>query len=191
MTCLTCYLEEIVYTQRGKDVIEKSIKGLNKLNAVGYGKRAHLKLDLVFNPQGPVLPPPQNALEQDYKKELLDKFGIEFNQLFTIANMPIKRFGSTLLSKGIFDDYMQLLKASHNDANLDSVMCRTEISVDWQGEVYDCDFNQMLNLKSVFNNGKVNIKDLMDFDFTRSPIVVMEHCYGCTAGQGSSCGGAL
>ena len=188
---LPCYLEENVNAQRGKDVFEYSIKGLQRLNAVGYGKQGNLNLNLVYNPQGASLPPPQNALEQDYKKELRDKFGIEFNHLFTITNMPIKRFGSTLISKGDFNDYMKLLKDSHDDANLESVMCRTQISVDWQGEVYDCDFNQMLNLKSVFNNGKVNLKDLMDFDFIQSPIVVMDHCYGCTAGQGSSCGGAL
>lgn len=188
---LPCYLEENVNAQRGKDVFEYSIKGLQRLNAVGYGKQGNLNLNLVYNPQGASLPPPQNALEQDYKKELRDKFGIEFNHLFTITNMPIKRFGSALISKGDFNDYMKLLKDSHDDANLESVMCRTQISVDWQGEVYDCDFNQMLNLKSVFNNGKVNLKDLMDFDFIQSPIVVMDHCYGCTAGQGSSCGGAL
>lgn len=188
---LPCYLEENVNAQRGKNVFKNSIRGLKKLNAVGYGDRGNLNLNLVFNPQGASLPPPQNALEQDYKKQLLDNFGVEFNHLFTITNMPIKRFGSTLLSKGQFEEYMNLLKGSHDDDNLESLMCRTQISVDWQGNVHDCDFNQMLNLKSVFNNGKVNLVDLMDFDFNLSPIVVMEHCYGCTAGQGSSCGGAL
>lgn len=188
---LPCYLEENVNAQRGKNVFENSIKGLKKLNALGYAKRDNLILNLVFNPQGASLPPPQNALEQDYKKALLDKYDIEFNHLFTITNMPIKRFGSTLISKGQFDDYMGLLKSSHDDGNLESLMCRTQISVDWQGNVHDCDFNQMLNLKSVFNKGKVNLVDLMEFDFTQSPIVVMEHCYGCTAGQGSSCDGAL
>ena len=188
---MPCYLEENVNAQRGKDVFKNSIKGLKRLNALGYGKEGQLKLNLVFNPQGANLPPPQNALEQDYKKQLMDNFGIEFNHLFTITNMPIKRFGSTLLSKGLFDDYMNLLKNSYDKDNLDGLMCRTQISVDWQGNVHDCDFNQMLNLKSVFNKGKVNLLDLMDFDFNQSPIVVMEHCYGCTAGQGSSCGGAL
>ncbi|MCK5002377.1 MAG: arsenosugar biosynthesis radical SAM protein ArsS [Gammaproteobacteria bacterium] len=188
---LPCYLEENVNAQRGKDVFENSIKGLKRLNALGYAKQDNLVLNLVFNPQGASLPPPQNALEQDYKKVLLDKYGIEFNHLFTITNMPIKRFGSTLLSKGQFDDYMSLLKSSYDDGNLESLMCRTQISVDWQGNVHDCDFNQMLNLKSVLNNGKVNLVDLMGFDFNQSPVVVMEHCYGCTAGQGSSCGGAL
>jgi radical SAM/Cys-rich protein len=188
---LPCYLEENVNAQRGKDVFENSIKGLQQLNALGYGKQDRLKLNLVFNPQGASLPPAQHALEQDYKKALREKYAIEFNQLFTIANMPIKRFGSTLLSKGTFDDYMQLLKNSHADENLAGVMCRTQISVDWQGNVYDCDFNQMLNLKSVFNQGRVKLSDLMQFDFRQSPIIVMQHCYGCTAGQGSSCGGAL
>ena len=188
---LPCYLEENVNAQRGKDVFENSIKGLKRLNALGYAKQDNLVLNLVFNPQGASLPPPQNALEQDYKKVLLDKYGIEFNHLFTITNMPIKRFGSTLLSKGQFDDYMSLLKSSYDDGNLESLMCRTQISVDWQGNVHDCDFNQMLNLKSVLNNGKANLVDLMGFDFNQSPVVVMEHCYGCTAGQGSSCGGAL
>ncbi|MDH5612323.1 MAG: arsenosugar biosynthesis radical SAM protein ArsS [Gammaproteobacteria bacterium] len=188
---LPCYLEENVNAQRGKGVFEKSIAGLKKLNAAGYGKQDNLKLNLVFNPQGASLPPPQNVLEQDYKKVLFDKFDVEFNHLFTITNMPIKRFGSTLLSKGTFDNYMQLLKNSYDDGNLEGLMCRTMISVDWQGDVYDCDFNQMLNLKSNFNQGKVNLVDLMAFDFTRSNVIVMDHCYGCTAGQGSSCGGAL
>jgi len=188
---LPCYLEENVNAQRGKDVFDNSIKGLIRLNTLGYGKQDNLKLNLVFNPQGANLPPPQNALEQDYKKILLDKFGIEFNHLFTITNMPIKRFGSSLLSKGTFDDYMKLLKNSHDDGNLEGLMCRTMISVDWQGNVYDCDFNQMLHLKSKINKGKVNLVDLMNFDFNQSPIVVMQHCYGCTAGQGSSCGGAV
>ncbi|MDT8451944.1 MAG: arsenosugar biosynthesis radical SAM protein ArsS [Gammaproteobacteria bacterium] len=188
---LPCYQEENVNAQRGKNVFENSIKGLKKLNALGYGMQDQLTLNLVFNPQGASLPPPQNALEQDYKKSLRKEYAIEFNQLFTITNMPIKRFGSMLLSKGTFDGYMKLLKDSHTDENLEGLMCRTQISVDWQGNVYDCDFNQMLHLKSVFNKGKVKLSDLMDFDFKRSPIVVMQHCYGCTAGQGSSCGGAV
>ena len=188
---LPCYLEENVDAQRGKAVFENSIKGLKKLNALGYGKNEGLMINLVFNPQGASLPPSQAELERAYKRELLERFDIEFNHLFTITNMPIKRFGSTLLSKGIFHDYMATLKASHDDSNLESLMCRTQISVDWQGNVYDCDFNQMLNLKSKFNNGKINITNLMGFDFNQSPIIVMEHCYGCTAGQGSSCGGAL
>lgn len=188
---LPCYQEDNVNAQRGKNVFSSSIKGLKRLNTLGYGESENLTLNLVFNPQGASLPPAQDALEKDYRKELKDKFDIEFNHLFTITNMPIKRFGSTLLSKGLFDDYMNLLKSSYDESNLEGLMCRTQISVDWQGNVHDCDFNQMLNLKSVFNNGKVNLVDLMEFDFSLSPIVVMDHCYGCTAGQGSSCGGAL
>jgi radical SAM/Cys-rich protein len=188
---MPCYLQENVDRQRGSGVFDDSIKGLKKLNAVGYGKSEALKLDLVFNPQGPNLPPSQSELEQAYKKELLDKYGIEFNQLLTITNMPIKRFGSTLLSKGEFNNYMKLLKQSYKNENLASVMCRTLLSVDWKGYVYDCDFNQMLKLRSNFNGGKVHLNDLMTFDFNDQSIVVMDHCYGCTAGQGSSCGGAL
>ncbi|MGB5395545.1 MAG: arsenosugar biosynthesis radical SAM (seleno)protein ArsS [Gammaproteobacteria bacterium] len=188
---MPCYLQENVDAQRGKGVFDDSIKALQKLNALGYGDDDNLKLSLVYNPQGPSLPPAQQVLEQDYKNFLLEKFGIRFNSLFTLANMPIKRFGSTLLSKGLFNDYMQLLKTAYQQTNLDNVMCKTLISVDWQGFVYDCDFNQMLGLKAGFNNGKVHLRDLMSFDFNQRDIVVMDHCYGCTAGQGSSCGGSL
>lgn len=188
---LPCYTNELVDAQRGKGVFKKSVSGLHKLNALGYGKNKNLNLNLVFNPQDASLPPSQESLEQEYKKQLRDNYSIEFNNLFTITNMPIKRFGSTLLSKGVFGEYMSLLKSSFDKENLKSLMCRTQISVDWQGNVYDCDFNQMLNLSSTFNNGKINLSDLMEFDFLNSPIAVMEHCYGCTAGQGSSCGGAL
>ncbi len=188
---MPCYLEKNVDKQRGKGVFTQSIKGLKRLNALGYGKSGGLKLNLVFNPQGPYLPPDQNALEADYKKILFEKFGIEFNQLLALANMPIKRFGSTLISKGEFDSYMQLLKSSHQVENLGSVMCKTLLSVDWLGYVYDCDFNQMLGLRSNINDGMTHLKDLMVYDFSNRDIVVMDHCYGCTAGQGSSCGGAL
>lgn len=188
---MPCYLEENVDRQRGKGVFSQSIKGLRRLNALGYGKPDKLKLNLVFNPQGPSLPPDQNALEADYKKILFDQFGIEFHQLFSLTNMPIKRFGSMLISKGKFDTYMHLLKSSHKEENVGSVMCKTLLSVDWLGYVYDCDFNQMLGLRSNLNNGKAHLKDLMTFDFNNQDIVVMDHCFGCTAGQGSSCGGAL
>lgn len=188
---MPCYLEENVDRQRGKGVFNQSIKGLQRLNALGYGKSDHLRLNLVFNPQGASLPPDQGVLEADYKKIFFDKFNIEFNQLFSLANMPIKRFGSMLISKGEFDSYMQLLKSSHKDENIHSVMCKTLLSVDWLGYVYDCDFNQMLGLRSNFNGGKVHLRDLMTFDFDKQDIIVMDHCYGCTAGQGSSCGGAL
>ena len=190
---LPCYLEENVDGQRGKGVYDGSIKGLQKLNALGYGKEGSgLVLNLVYNPTGPYLPPPQQALEQDYKKHLGEKFGIVFNQLFTITNMPIKRFGSTLISKGTFDEYMNLLKDSFSENNLQGVMCRNLVSIDWQGYVYDCDFNQQLDLPAKLSGkAKTHISDLMDVDVEGKPIVIADHCYGCTAGQGSSCGGAL
>jgi len=188
---MPCYLEENVNKQRGKGVFTKSIAGLKQLNAVGYGVTDKLELNLVFNPQGPSLPPDQVELELMYKKELAERYGIQFNQLFTLANMPIKRFGSTLLSKGYFEEYMQLLKASYSDTNLETVMCKTLISVDWQGNVYDCDFNQMLGVHAKLDNGKFHLNDLMALDFNNQDIMVMDHCFGCTAGQGSSCGGAL
>jgi len=188
---MPCYLEDNVNAQRGAGVFEKSIKGLQKLNALGYGASDKLIINLVYNPQGPNLPPSQAELEPAYKKILLDEYGISFNKLFTLVNMPIKRFGSTLLSKGEFESYMHILKSSHKDENLESVMCKSLISVDWQGYVYDCDFNQMLGIGLGAGKGKTHLRDLMDDDINDGPIVVMDHCYGCTAGQGSSCGGSL
>ena len=187
---LPCYTEELVDRQRGKGVYEKSIRALKRLNAVGYGAR--LPLNLVYNPQGPTLPPPQEKLEADYKRILGESYGSVFNRLYTLANMPIQRFGSTLVSKGQFNDYMDLLHRSHRPENLDAVMCRTLISVDWQGYVYDCDFNQMLGLPLRVNGTpRVRLADLIGRDLDGNAIVVRDHCYGCTAGQGSSCGGAL
>lgn len=188
---MPCYLEENVNAQRGAGVFAKSINGLQKLNALGYGTSDELMINLVYNPQGPNLPPSQAELEPAYKKILLDNYGISFNRLFTLVNMPIKRFGSTLLSRGEFESYMHTLKSSHQDENLASVMCKSLISVDWQGYAYDCDFNQMLGIGLGAGNGKTHIRDLMDNEIDDGPIVVMDHCYGCTAGQGSSCGGAL
>lgn len=190
---LPCYLEENVDRQRGPGVFEKSIRALQQLNALGYGRDGSgLTLNLVYNPQGPSLPPSQVGLEADYKRHLAEGYGIVFNRLYTLANMPIQRFGSTLISKGQFNDYMRLLRNSHRDENLDNVMCRNLISVDWQGYVYDCDFNQMLGLPLRINGTpRVKLADLIGVDLDGNPIVVMEHCYGCTAGQGSSCGGAL
>ena len=190
---LPCYLEENVDGQRGKGVFANSVKGLQRLNQLGYGlKNSPLKLNLVYNPVGPYLPPSQQELEADYKQQLYDRYGIQFTQLYTLANMPIQRFGSALISKGEFNKYMTLLRESHQDSNLDNVMCRSLISIDWQGYVYDCDFNQMLKLPVMFHNKpKTHISDLMGQNLEGNPIVVMEHCYGCTAGQGSSCGGAL
>ncbi len=188
---LPCYLQKNVDAQRGKGVYEKSIQGLKRLNKQGYGIEKTLQLNLVYNPQGINLPPAQDALEQDYKRVLQQHFGIAFNHLYTIANMPIKRFGSTLLSRGQFTEYMQILKQSHQVANISSVMCRSTLSVDWQGYVYDCDFNQMLQLPAGLAAEKTHLNDLLEMDFDGKDIVIMDHCYGCTAGQGSSCGGAL
>jgi radical SAM/Cys-rich protein len=190
---LPCYLEDNVDRQRGKGVYDGSIRGLKQLNALGYGREGSgLVLNLVYNPQGPSLPPGQNQLEADYKRVLGERYGIVFNRLYTLANMPIQRFGSMLISKGQFNDYLDLLRHAHVKANLATVMCRTLISVDWRGYVYDCDFNQMLDLP-LMRDGRtrLHLSDLMDDDCFDNPIRVAGHCYGCTAGQGSSCGGAL
>ncbi len=191
---LPCYLEQNVDGQRGKGVYQKSIDGLKALNQAGYAKdNTGLTLNLVYNPTGEYLPPGQQQLELDYKKHLKDQFGIEFNQLFTITNMPIARYGSSLISKGKFEEYMNLLKDSMNLANLDGVMCKNQLSIDWQGFVYDCDFNQMLklNLHHPDTKEKLHIRDLNELDMKTIDILVADHCFGCTAGQGSSCGGAI
>jgi radical SAM/Cys-rich protein len=190
---LPCYLEENVNAQRGAGVFDASIHGLRRLNALGYGMPdSSLILDLVYNPQGPILPPPQEALEPEYKKVLTERYGVFFNQLYVLANMPVGRFGSTLISKGEFDGYLALLREAHHASNLDSVMCRSLLSIDWQGYVFDCDFNQMLGLPMRLNgSSRVHLSELMDVDVQGRPIAVRAHCYACTAGQGSSCGGAL
>jgi radical SAM/Cys-rich protein len=189
---MPCYLQDNVERQRGKGVFDGSIRGLKKLNAVGYGRDPALTLNLVYNPQGPSLPPPQAALEADYKRVLGETYGIAFNKLYVLANMPIQRFGTTLINKGEFEGYLQLLQDAHLDANLDGVMCRNLISVDWRGFVYDCDFNQMLDLPLARGaRRRVHLSELLDDDLAGNPIRVAGHCYGCTAGQGSSCGGAL
>ena len=190
---LPCYSQENVDKQRGEGVFEKSITGLKKLNALGYGRaNSGLVLNLVYNPQGPNLPPEQGKLEADYHRLLRENFAVVFNHLFTITNMPIQRFGSTLISKGQFEGYMDLLVSSFQAHNLDSVMCRSLLSVDYLGYVYDCDFNQMLGLPLQYGGKlKTHLRDLMAIDLLGNAIVVKDHCYGCTAGQGSSCGGAL
>ena len=189
---LPCYSAGNVDRQRGDGVFDKSITALQRLNALGYGRGEGLVLNLVYNPQGPSLPPPQAALEADYKRELQAHFGIVFDHLYTLANMPIQRFGSTLVSKGTFDAYMTLLKGAHRDDNLATVMCRSLVSVDYQGWLYDCDFNQMLGLPARLNGrARAHLRDLLELGDVRTPIRVADHCYGCTAGQGSSCGGAL
>jgi radical SAM/Cys-rich protein len=190
---LPCYTPSNVDRQRGDGVFERSIAGLQMLNALGYGRQGFgLTLNLVYNPQGPVLPPAQGPLEADYKRELWQHFGIEFNQLFAITNMPVQRFGSTLVSKGSFEGYMQLLKESYRPENLPTVMCRSLLSVDWQGYLYDCDFNQMLGMPAALGSAaRPHLRDLLTADALGTAIRVANHCYGCTAGQGSSCGGAL
>jgi radical SAM/Cys-rich protein len=190
---LPCYLEENVDRQRGKGVFAKSVDALRRLNGLGYGvEGSGLSLSLVYNPQGPTLPPPQCSLEADYRRRLLDTYGIRFTRLLTLANMPIQRFGSLLVSKGQFEPYMRLLREAHQDVNLEHVMCRSLVSIDWQGFLYDCDFNQMLGIP--LRDAKArrrHVTDLLADDLTGTPIAVADHCYGCTAGQGSSCGGAL
>jgi len=187
---LPCYLEDNVDRQRGKGVFESSLRALGRLNSLGYGTT--LTLDLVFNPQGPVLPPPQQALEADYRRMLGDRYGIVFSRLLTLANMPIQRFGSMLASQGRFDDYMTLLRDAHRDENLDAVMCRDLVSIDWQGYLFDCDFNQMLGLPlRRAGQSRTHLRDVLGQSLADLPIVVRDHCHGCTAGQGSSCGGAL
>ncbi|HEX3710777.1 MAG TPA: arsenosugar biosynthesis radical SAM (seleno)protein ArsS [Pseudolabrys sp.] len=189
---MPCYLQDNVERQRGKGVFDGSIRGLKTLNALGYGRDPRLVLNLVYNPQGPALPPAQAALEADYKRVLGNDYGITFNKLHVLANMPIQRFGSALVTNCEFDSYLQLLQDAHLDANLDGVMCRNLISVDWRGFVYDCDFNQMLDLPlTSATRDRVQLSDLLDADMTGHHIRVAGHCYGCTAGQGSSCGGAL
>ena len=200
---LPCYSPANVDRQRGDGVFERSIAGLRQLNALGYGDPARgLVLNLVYNPQGAVLPPPQGPLEADYKRELLLHFGIRFDHLFALTNMPVQRFGSTLVSKGAFGPYMQLLRDSYRAENLETVMCRSLLSVDWQGFLYDCDFNQMLGLRAKLGGqaghharpagpAQPHLRDLLQHDAAGTDIRIADHCYGCTAGQGSSCGGAL
>lgn len=190
---LPCYSEENVNSQRGKGVFHDSIIALRQLNRLGYGEaNSGLQLNLMYNPTGPFLPPSQRTLEVDYRQHLDDQYGIHFNQLFTLVNMPIQRFGSTLVSKGEFEDYMTLLRGSFSSENLSKVMCRELISVDWQGLVYDCDFNQMLGLPLLIDgNKRPHIRDVRPVNLEDQPIEVADHCYGCTAGSGSSCGGEL
>jgi radical SAM/Cys-rich protein len=190
---LPCYSPANVDRQRGDGVFDRSIAALRQLNALGYGQPGSGRvLNLVYNPQGAVLPPPQGPLEADYKRELAQHFGICFDHLFALTNMPIQRFGSTLVSKGAFSGYMQLLRGAYRAANLDTLMCRSTVSVDWQGDLYDCDFNQMLGLRArLGGTARPHLRDLLQHDPGAAAIRVADHCYGCTAGQGSSCGGAL
>lgn len=194
---LPCYSRDNVDKQRGDGVFDASIRGLQQLNRLGYGiDGSGLLLNLVYNPQGPSLPPDQVKLEADFKAHLAEDFGIHFSHLLTITNQPIARFGSTLVSKGTFNGYMQLLRDSYRPENLDSVMCRSLVSVDWQGYLYDCDFNQMLDLPmtmpELIGRDRPHLRDLLGSASLQSnAIVTRDHCYACTAGQGSSCAGAL
>jgi radical SAM/Cys-rich protein len=193
---LPCYLEDNVDRQRGEGVFAKSIRALQQLNALGYAQegQSSLALSLVYNPQGPSLPPDQAKLEADYRQFLGEKFGIRFTRLYALANMPIQRFGSTLVSKGQFESYMALLRGAHQAENLGGVMCRSLVSVGWTGELFDCDFNQQLGLRlrgATLKAARPHLRDLLTDDLQGRPIAVADHCWGCTAGQGSSCGGAL
>ncbi|MDO6461781.1 arsenosugar biosynthesis radical SAM protein ArsS [Granulosicoccaceae sp. 1_MG-2023] len=187
---LPCYLEDNVDAQRGDGTFRASIEVLRQLNDLGYGvPGSPLQLDLVYNPQGPELPPPQAGLEAQYRRFLEEEFGVSFSSLLALANQPIKRFGSTLVSRGQFADYMALLKSAHSDANLASVMCRNTLSIDYRGYVFDCDFNQMLGL--TYGGTVPRYIGELDSVMRGHEVRVADHCYACTAGQGSGCGGAL
>ena len=187
---LPCYLEENVNAQRGDGVFEKSIRALRDLNAAGFGPPGDLPLNLVYNPVDDHLPPPQEALEADYKRELLRRYGIRFHRLYTITNMPITRFASYLKVNGKLDSYMATLREAYNPGTLPDLMCRSLISVGWDGVLYDCDFNQMLDM-SLGNGTPLKLWDVAPADLLGREILLGEHCFGCTAGAGSSCGGAL
>jgi radical SAM/Cys-rich protein len=186
---LPCYTAENVDKQRGRGVFHKSIEALQLLNGLGYGRTDFLPLNLVYNPLGPSLPPPQATLETAYKQHLRDEFGIEFNSLFTITNMPIRRFSEQLIRIGKQDMYQELLRQSFNPETVEHLMCRSQISVGWDGKLYDCDFNQMLELRTM---NAPTLWNIDSFDSLASQTIVTgAHCFGCTAGSGSSCGGTL
>jgi radical SAM/Cys-rich protein len=185
---LPCFLEQNVNAQRGDGVFSRSIRALKKLNSVGYGSR--LPLNLVYNPLGPKLPPPQTELEADYKTELRDRYGIKFTGLFTITNQPIGRFAEDLRQQGTWNDYLELLANSFNPATVDNLMCRSTLSVGWQGEIYDCDFNQMLGMQ-MSDRKPLFLWDVTPELLHRRAIQTGPHCLACTAGGGSSCTGAL
>jgi radical SAM/Cys-rich protein len=191
---LPCYNEESVDRQRGPGVFRRSIAALRELNRRGYGQAGSgLSLDLVFNPQGPSLPPSQVELEADYRQVLLHRHGVVFNRLLALANLPVGRWATLLEHQGQLQAYRQLLRQAHEPANLERVMCRQLISVDWRGRLHDCDFNQQLGigLDPALSPGVGELRDLLQHDLCAAPILVAEHCFGCTAGSGSSCGGAL
>ena len=187
---LPCYLEENVRAQRGNGVYEKSIEAIRRLNALGYGSEPNLSLNLVYNPGGPFLPPPQSVLEEDYRRELGSRFGIAFTRLFTITNMPLGRFRAQLSRQNQEQDYLHLLRESFNRQTVSGLMCRHQISVGWDGTLYDCDFNLALGLP-VNHGAPDHIQSFRPTDLMKRRIVTGEHCFACTAGSGSSCGGAL
>jgi len=187
---LPCYLEENVDRQRGVGVYKNSIEAIRVLNEVGYGAKSDLRLSLVYNPAGPHLPPNQAALEADYRRELKDRFGIEFTNLITITNMPIGRFIGDLKKQNKLDDYLKLLEDSFNPETIEGLMCRHQINVDWEGNIYDCDFNLALKM-CVDHGAPTHIRDFDPVAHAKRRIVTGNHCFGCTAGCGSSCGGAL
>jgi len=188
---LPCYEKDNVEIQRGLGVFEKSINAIKILNDLGYGKKeTGLQLNLVYNPVSPILPPSQEILEKDYKKILFEKYNIVFNNLYTITNMPINRYEESLRREGKLNTYYKLLKENFNEKNLENLMCKKTISVNWLGEIYDCDFNQQINFRE--NKGPKTLFDLLDESFTFDyGVAVKEHCFACTAGAGSSCGGTL
>lgn len=191
ISSLPCYTESNVDKQRGNGVFTRSIQALQRLNELGYGKEeTGLELNLVYNPVGASLPPEQMGLEVDYKRELKELFNIEFNHLFAITNLPISRFLDFLLKEGKYEEYMDKLIDTFNPGAAVGVMCRNTISVGWDGQLFDCDFNQMLELKTVANTSK-NIGEFNYDQLVNRNIVLGQHCYGCTAGSGSSCQGTL
>ena len=190
---LPCYTAENVDQQRGRDVFEKSIHALQRLNGLGYGAPgSNLMLNLVYNPLGASLPPPQEKLEADYKKHLYERFGIQFHRLFTLANMPIKRFAAFLNQSGKYESYTGLLVNHFNSTTVPKLMCRSLVSVGWDGKLYDCDFNQMLDIEMGESGKALTIWELDSFtSLIGNRIATGSHCFGCTAGAGSSCGGSL
>jgi len=188
---LPCYEKNNVDLQRGFGVFEKSINAIKILNDLGYGKKENgLQINLVYNPVSPILPPSQELLEKDYKKILFEKYNIVFNSLYTITNMPINRYEESLKREGKLNNYFKLLKENFNEKNLKNLMCKKTISVNWLGEIYDCDFNQQINYRE--NKGPKTLSDLLDESITFDyGVAVKEHCFACTAGAGSSCGGTL
>ena len=189
---LPCYLEDNVDTQRGSGVFQRSIKGLQQLNALGYGQsNSDLQLNLVFNPTGPSLPPDQATLEADYKRELKKRYDVEFNHLLAITNIPIKRYAKFLKKRGVLVEYMQMLESAFNPQAARRVMCKAMLSIGWDGQLFDCDFNQMLGMP-VAGKTSQTIWKIDSFDeYIHQRVAVADHCYGCTAGAGSSCGGAV